>query len=92
VGLSLAEDADHSWIQPLANAVAALSLACRGAWEAADAHVLAASGGPQGSRKSNRQIAAEMVVSPKTLEYHLGNVFSKLGISSRAMLAARYGR
>jgi DNA-binding CsgD family transcriptional regulator len=33
-----------------------------------------------------------MVVSPKTVEYHLGNVFSKLGISSRAMLAARYGR
>jgi DNA-binding CsgD family transcriptional regulator len=42
---------------------------------------LAAAGG------SNREVAARLYVSPKTVEYHLHKVFSKLGVASRADLA-----
>jgi DNA-binding CsgD family transcriptional regulator len=35
---------------------------------------------------TNRGIAAEMMVSVRTVEYHLGNVYSKLGLRSRAQL------
>ncbi len=38
---------------------------------------------------SNRQIASRLVVSVKTVEYHLGKVYPKLGVSSRTQLAAR---
>ena len=38
---------------------------------------------------SNKQVAAELYLSPKTVEFHLGNVYRKLGIRSRAGLAAR---
>lgn len=41
---------------------------------------------------SNREIAAELVVSVKTVEYHLRNIYSKMGTSSRAQLAARMVR
>ncbi|MCW0214152.1 MAG: LuxR C-terminal-related transcriptional regulator, partial [Pseudonocardia sp.] len=37
---------------------------------------------------SNRQVAAELYLSPKTVEFHLGNVYRKLGIRSRTGLAA----
>ncbi|WP_322780022.1 helix-turn-helix transcriptional regulator [Frankia sp. Cas4] len=37
---------------------------------------------------SNREIAAELVRSVKTIEYHLGNVYAKLGVRSRTQLAA----
>ena len=35
---------------------------------------------------TNREVAAELYVSQKAVEYHLGNVFGKLGISSRRQL------
>ncbi len=38
---------------------------------------------------TNRQIAAELVISVKTVEYHLGNAFTKFGVSTRTQLAAQ---
>jgi DNA-binding CsgD family transcriptional regulator len=36
--------------------------------------------------RSNPQIGTELFISPRTVEYHLGKVFAKLGISSRKEL------
>jgi DNA-binding CsgD family transcriptional regulator len=36
---------------------------------------------------TNREAAAALFVSPKTVEHHLRNVFRKLGIRRRAELA-----
>jgi len=38
---------------------------------------------------ANKEIAQEMVVSVKTVEFHLSNTYAKLGIRSRTQLAAR---
>jgi DNA-binding CsgD family transcriptional regulator len=35
---------------------------------------------------TNREAASALFVSPKTIEYHLGNVYRKLGIRSRTEL------
>jgi DNA-binding CsgD family transcriptional regulator len=35
---------------------------------------------------SNREIAAEMVLSPRTVEFHLASVFRKVGVTSRSQL------
>ena len=39
---------------------------------------------------SNRQVAAELFVSIKTVQFHLTHIYAKLGISSRAELAAQF--
>jgi DNA-binding CsgD family transcriptional regulator len=39
--------------------------------------------------KSNREAGAELYLSAKAIEYHLGNIYAKLGIRSRHELAAR---
>ena len=41
-----------------------------------------------GSGLSNREAAAELYLSPKTVEFHLASVFAKLGVSQRNQLAA----
>jgi DNA-binding NarL/FixJ family response regulator len=38
---------------------------------------------------TNREVAAELVISAKTVEHHLGRVYGKLGLRSRTELAAR---
>lgn len=38
------------------------------------------------SGMSNPQVAAELIVSVKTIEFHLGNVYAKLGVSPATSL------
>jgi ATP/maltotriose-dependent transcriptional regulator MalT len=38
---------------------------------------------------SNKQTAEELMVSVKAVEFHLANIYAKLGVSSRSQLAAR---
>ena len=42
-----------------------------------------------GKGMSNRQIAAEIMVSIKTVQAHLTKIYAKVGVASRAELAAR---
>jgi DNA-binding CsgD family transcriptional regulator/tetratricopeptide (TPR) repeat protein len=42
--------------------------------------------------RTTREAAAALFLSPKTVEYHLRHVYTKLEIGSRAELAARFGR
>jgi DNA-binding CsgD family transcriptional regulator len=39
--------------------------------------------------RSNKEVAAALFLSPKTVEFHLGRAFRKLGVSNRTALAAR---
>lgn len=42
-----------------------------------------------GKGLTNREVAAELYVSEKAVQYHLGNIFAKLGITSRRQLRNR---
>ena len=39
---------------------------------------------------SNRQVAGKLFISVKTVQFHLTHIYTKLGVSSRAELAAQY--
>ena len=39
---------------------------------------------------SNAEVARRLVVTVNTVEYHLRNIYPKLGVASRAQLAARF--
>ena len=41
---------------------------------------------------TNREVAARLFLSPKTIEFHLGRVYRKLGIHSRTELATLVAR
>jgi LuxR family maltose regulon positive regulatory protein len=41
---------------------------------------------------TSKQVAAELFLSPKTIEFHLTRVYRKLGIRSRAELATEVAR
>ena len=36
---------------------------------------------------SNREVAGQLFVSPRTIDFHLRNVFTKTGVTSRTELA-----
>ncbi|NNG37722.1 helix-turn-helix transcriptional regulator [Flexivirga sp. ID2601S] len=42
--------------------------------------------------RSNKEVAAELFLSVKTVQYHLTRVYAKLGVRSRSQLAARWQR
>jgi DNA-binding NarL/FixJ family response regulator len=39
--------------------------------------------------RTNREVAEQLVLSPKTIEAHLRNIYAKLGVRSRVELARR---
>jgi len=41
---------------------------------------------------TNREVAASLFLSPKTIEFHLGNIYSKLEIRSRTQLVSLVDR
>ena len=41
--------------------------------------------------KANKEVATALVVSVKTVEFHLGNVYRKLGVRSRVQLTQKLG-
>ena len=40
--------------------------------------------------RTNKDVAAELFLSVKTVQYHLTRIYAKLGVSSRTQLAAQW--
>ncbi len=93
--------ADHLGARPLAGAVARLAQRARltltGATRQAPADPATALGLTSRERdvlhlvaagRTNRQIAAELFISPKTASVHVSNILGKLGVSGRGEAAA----
>ena len=40
--------------------------------------------------RTNKEVAAELFVADRTVEYHLSHIYAKLGVRSRAELARRF--
>ncbi|MEV7419888.1 AAA family ATPase [Streptomyces sp. NPDC089919] len=76
--LSLAETEEPAGPQPEADPVEALGLTSR----ERDVLQLVAQG------RSNRQIAEELFISPKTASVHVSNILTKLGVAGRGEAAA----
>ena len=56
------------------------------------AHAAGAADRPPGlAGASNRDVAAQLFISPRTVEYHLYKAYPKLGVSSRTQLLSRFG-
>lgn len=39
-------------------------------------------------RQANKTIARQLIISPRTVNYHLTSIFNKLGVGTRAQAAA----
>ena len=50
-----------------------------GRWETEVAHLA-------GQGMTNAEIAAELFITPKAVEYHLGNIYAKFGVTGRHQL------
>ena len=71
------------WRPPAAEAAPAVAARSRRAPAGAD-RARAGRGGARRPRLTNRQIAEALVVSERTAEWHVRNVYGKLGVDSRA--------
>ncbi len=75
-------------------AIAEARLACDAVVDAWDSLTRAERGIAQlvGQGLSNKEIAAHLVVSPRTVQTHLTHIYGKLGLTSRVQLVTEVGR
>jgi DNA-binding CsgD family transcriptional regulator len=81
VFLQLGAAPDLSWVQALSRKAAPRAAGGLTAREVQLLRLVAAG-------KTNRSIAAELVLSERTVDRHVSNIFAKLGVSSRAAATA----
>jgi DNA-binding CsgD family transcriptional regulator len=82
------------WAERCASEIAACGLRPRGQAATTTAQLTAQErrvAGLVATGLTNREVAAELVISAKTVEHHLGRVYAKLGLRSRTELVVRLG-